>query len=236
MNLGAYAEYALATAWQIVKLPGAVDFRTAAASMLQGMTAHYLTRSTYMLKPGDTALVHAAAGGAGLLIVQMAKLAGARVIGTVSTLEKETFARAAGADHVIRYTETDFEPPVKELTAGQGVEVVYDSVGRDTFERSLSCLKRRGLMVLFGQSSGPVPAIDPNILNPKGSLYLTRPSLAHYIAGRPELAWRAGEVLGWIADGKLQVRIHASFPLADAAAAHRALEGRATTGKLLLIP
>jgi len=236
MNLGAYADYALATAWQLVRLPDSVDFRLGAATMLQGMTAHYLTRSTYALKPGDTALVHAAAGGVGLLLVQMAKLAGARVIGTVSTAEKEALARDAGADHVIRYTETPFEPAVKELTAGQGVDVVYDSVGRDSFEGSLNSLKRRGLLALFGQSSGPVPPIDPNILNPKGSLYLTRPSLAHYISGRQELAWRAGEVFGWIAEGKLRVRIHDTFPLSDAAAAHRALEGRATTGKVLLTP
>jgi len=236
MNLGAYADYALATAWQLVRLPDSVDFRLGAATMLQGMTAHYLTRSTYALKPGDTALVHAAAGGVGLLLVQMAKLAGARVIGTVSTAEKEALARDAGADHVIRYTETPFEPAVRELTAGQGVDVVYDSVGRDSFEGSLNSLKRRGLLALFGQSSGPVPPIDPNILNPKGSLYLTRPSLAHYISGRQELAWRAGEVFGWIAEGKLRVRIHDTFPLSDAAAAHRALEGRATTGKVLLTP
>jgi NADPH2:quinone reductase len=236
MNMGAYAEFALVTAWQLVRLPDPVSFETGAAAMLQGMTAHYLTRSTYPLKPGDTALVHAAAGGAGLLVVQMAKLAGARVIGTVSTPEKEKLALDAGADHVIRYTETPFEPAVRELTSGQGVEVVYDSVGRDTFEGSLGSLKRRGMLVLFGQSSGPVPPLDPNILNPKGSLYLTRPSLAHYLGGRSELTWRAGEVLGWIADGKLKLRVHRIHPLAEAAAALRALEGRATTGKLLMAP
>jgi NADPH2:quinone reductase len=236
MNLGSYAEYALVTAWQLVRLPDAVDFRTGAAAMLQGMTAHYLTRSTYRLGPGDTALVHAAAGGAGLLVVQMAKLAGARVIGTVSTPEKEQLAREAGADHVIRYRETDFEAAVKELTGGRGVEVVYDSVGRDTFDRSLGALKRRGTLVLFGQSSGPVAPVDPTLLNTKGSLYLTRPTLGHYVADRDELAWRSGEVLGWLAQGKLRLRIHATYPLAEAAAAHRALQGRTTTGKLLLVP
>ncbi|PYV18490.1 MAG: NADPH:quinone reductase [Acidobacteria bacterium] len=236
MNLGAYGEYALARAWQLVPLPSALDFTTAAAATLQGMTAHYLTHSTYPLRPGETALVHAAAGGAGLLIVQMAKLRGARVIGTVSTEEKAARARAAGADHVVRYTETDFQAAVREITAGAGVEVVYDSVGRDTFDRSLDCLKPRGFMVLFGQSSGPVPPLDPNILNPKGSLFLTRPSLAHYAATRQELLWRAGDVLGLLAEGKLTVTIDRKLPLRDAAAAHRALEARETTGKVLLIP
>jgi NADPH:quinone reductase len=236
MNLGAYAEYALANAGQLVKLPAGVDFKTGAAALLQGMTAHYLTHSTFPLQSGQTALVHAAAGGAGLLVVQMAKMIGARVIGTVSTEEKAALARAAGADHVILYQQVDFESEVKKITEGKGVEVVYDSVGRNTFDKGLNCLRRRGMMVLFGQSSGPVPPVDPNILNPKGSIYLTRPSLAHYTALPDELQWRAGDVLKWIQSGKLKLRIDQSFPLKDAASAHRALEGRQTKGKVLLQP
>lgn len=236
MNLGAYAERGIVNAWQLVRLPAGLDARTAAAAMLQGMTAHYLTHATYPLKPGETALVHAAAGGAGLLIVQMAKLVGARVIGTVSTEAKAELARQAGADHVILYTRTDFEPEVKKITGGAGCDVVYDSVGRDTYERSLGCLRRRGMLVLFGQSSGAVPPFDPAILNTKGSLYLTRPSLGHYTATRAELQERAGAVLGWLTDGKLKLRIDRTFPLSRAADAHRALEGRETTGKVLLLP
>jgi NADPH2:quinone reductase len=234
MARGSYAELAVVPAAQLVKIPDGVAFEQAAASMLQGMTAHYLTRSTFPLKAGDTCLVHAAAGGAGLLIVQMAKSIGARVLGTVSTEAKADLARANGADDVIRYTEQDFEQAVKQLTGGRGVDVVYDSVGKTTFDKSLNCLRPRGTMVLFGQSSGAVPPVDPNILNPKGSLYLTRPSLAHYVLSREELLWRSGEVLTAVASGALRLRIDRSYPLAQAGDAHRALEGRATAGKLLL--
>ena len=236
MARGSYAEYAVVPSAQLVRLPDGVTFEQGAAAMLQGMTAHYLTRSTFPLKAGDTCLVHAAAGGAGLLIVQLAKAAGARVIGTVSTQAKADLARSNGADHVIRYTEEDFEQAVKQLTGNHGVDVVYDSVGRTTFDKSLNCLKPRGMMVLFGQSSGAVPPMDPNILNPKGSLFLTRPSLAHYVLTRDELLWRSGEILSAVAAGTLRLRIDRTYPLAQAADAHRALEGRATTGKLLLTP
>jgi NADPH2:quinone reductase len=200
------------------------------------MTAHYLASTTYPLKPGDTCLVHAAAGGVGLLLCQIAKLRGARVIGTVSTPEKAALARAAGADEVIRYTAQDFEAEVKRLTNGAGLQVIYDSVGQTTFDKGLNCLARRGMMVLYGQSSGPVGPIDPQVLSQKGSLFLTRPTLAHYIATRAELLARAGEVLGWLETGRLKVRIDREFPLAQAAEAHRQLEGRKTTGKVLLIP
>jgi NADPH:quinone reductase len=236
MQRGSYAEYAVVPSWQLVKIPDGLDFQHAAAVMLQGMTAHYLTHSTYALKSGDTCLVHAAAGGAGGLIVQMAKMRGARVFGTVSTEDKERIAREAGADEVIRYTEQDFEAEVKRLTGGRGVDVVYDSVGATTFEKSLSSLRPRGLMALFGQSSGPVPPFDPSILNGKGSLFLTRPSLAHHAASREELEWRAGDVLGWVASGQLKLRIDRTYPLAGAAQAHRDLESRKTAGKLLLLP
>jgi NADPH2:quinone reductase len=220
--------------WQLVKIPEHVDFATASAAMLQGMTAHYLTHSTWPLKSGDTCLVHAAAGGAGGLTVQMAKMLGARVLGTVSTAEKAQIARAHGADETILYTEQDFEAEVKRLTGGRGVDVVYDSVGRTTFEKSLGCLRPRGLLALFGQSSGAVAPFDPNILNAKGSLFLTRPALAHHLLTRDELLWRAGDVLHWIDAGKLKLRIDHIYPLVEAAAAHRALEGRHTAGKLLL--
>lgn len=236
MNLGAYAEYSLANAWQLVKLPQEVSFETGAAVMLQGMTAHYLTHSTFELKAGQTALIHAAAGGAGLLIVQMAKRIGARVIGTVSTREKAQRAREAGADHAILYGQVDFEEEVRRITQGEGVDVVYDSVGKATFEKSLSCLRRRGMLVLFGQSSGPVDPFDPNILNPKGSLYLTRPSLAHYASTREELEWRSRDVLEWVAAGELKVHVDRKIPLRDAAEAHRLLEQRKTTGKVVLVP
>jgi NADPH2:quinone reductase len=195
-----------------------------------------LTHSTYPLKPGESCLVHAAAGGTGSLIVQMAKMLGARVFGTVSTEEKAKIARQAGTDDIIQYTSQDFEAEVKRLTGGRGVDVVYDSVGQSTFDKSLNCLRPRGVLALFGQSSGPVPSFDPNILNGKGSLFLTRPSLAHHLLSRDELVWRAGDVLDWIASGKLKLRIERTYPLADAAAAHRDLEGRKTAGKLLLIP
>jgi NADPH2:quinone reductase len=204
--------------------------------MLQGMTAHYLAHSTYPLKAGDGCLVHAAAGGVGLLLCQMAKRAGALVIGTVSTEDKARLARTAGADHVILYTREDFEAEVKRITGGKGLQVVYDSVARDTFEKSLNCLAPRGYLVLYGQSSGPIGPFDPQILNQKGSLYLTRPSLQHYTATREELVQRAGAVLSWAQAGQLTLRIGATFPLVQAAEAHRQLEGRKTTGKVLLLP
>jgi NADPH2:quinone reductase len=234
MARGSYAEYAVVPATLLVKLPNHVDFQAAAAAMLQGMTAHYLTHSTYPLKSGDTCLVHAAAGGAGGLLVQMAKMLGARVFGTVSTDEKAAIAREHGVDEVIFYTRQDFEVEVKRLTNGRGVDVVYDSVGKTTFDKSLNSLRPRGMMALFGQSSGAVPPFDPGILNAKGSLLLTRPSLAHHVATREELLWRAGDVLNWVAGGKLKLRIDRTYPLAEAAAAHRDLEGRRTAGKLLL--
>ncbi|HEU4390416.1 MAG TPA: quinone oxidoreductase [Blastocatellia bacterium] len=236
MTPGSYAEYTLVPAARLVKMPDGVDSRTAAAAMLQGMTAHYLTTSTYPLKPGDVALIHAAAGGVGLLLIQMVKRIGARAIGTVSTPAKEQLANEAGADDVIRYTEQDFEQEVKRLTGGKGLQVVYDSVGKDTFLKSLNCLAPRGLLALFGQSSGPVPPFDAGLLAQRGSLFLTRPSLAHYCLTRGELLWRAGEVLGWIQSGELKIRIERVFPLAEAAEAHRQLEGRKTTGKVLLVP
>ena len=233
---GAYAEYVVVPAGKLVRLPQEIDFRSAAAVMLQGMTAHYQAFSTYPLKSGDTCLVHAAAGGVGLLLVQMAKQCGARVFGTVSTEEKAALARSAGADEVILYTQKDFEQDVKSLTDGKGVNVVYDSVGKDTFEKSLNCLSLQGYLVLYGQSSGPVPPFDPAILNTKCSLFLTRPSLFHYIADRASLEKRAEEVLDWVAKGQLNLRIEHVFPLAEAADAHSSLEGRKTTGKVLLIP
>ena len=233
---GAYAQYAAVPAQRLVVLPAGVSTKQGAAAMLQGMTAHYLACSTYPLKRGDTCLVHAAAGGVGLLLCQIAKMRGARVIGTVSTEAKAKLAREAGADEVILYTTQDFEAEVKRLTSGRGVQVVYDSVGKTTFEKGLSCLAPRGLMALYGQSSGPIGTFDPQVLNQKGSLFLTRPSLVHHVATREELLQRAGEVLGWIRDGKLRLRTEFEFPLKDAAEAHRALEGRKTTGKVLLIP
>jgi NADPH2:quinone reductase len=233
---GSYAELALVPADRAVVLPEGIDTRTAAALMLQGMTAHYLATSTYPLKPGDTCLVHAAAGGVGLLLVQMAKRRGSRVFGTVSTEEKARLAREAGADEVILYTREDFLEAVRRLTGGRGVQVVYDSVGRTTAEKSLDCLAPLGMMVFYGNSSGPVPPVDPLVLSRKGSLFLTRPSLGHYVADRASLEARAGEVLRDTATGLLRVRIDRTFPLAEAAEAHRALEGRHTTGKVLLLP
>ncbi len=233
---GAYAQYAAVPAQRLVVLPAGVSTKQGAAAMLQGMTAHYLACSTYPLKKGDTCLVHAAAGGVGLLLCQIAKMRGARVIGTVSTEEKAKLAREAGADEVILYTTQDFEAEVKRLTSGKGVQVVYDSVGKTTFDKGLNCLARRGMMVLYGQSSGPIGSFDPLLLSQKGSLFLTRPTLADYIVTRAELLERAGEVLGWLKSGKLKLRIDHEFPLAQAAEAHRALEGRKTTGKLLLLP
>jgi NADPH:quinone reductase len=233
---GSYAEFAVVPAERLIVLPNGISTRQAAAAMLQGMTAHYLTTSTYPLKPGDACLIQAAAGGVGLLLCQMAKMRGSRVLGTVSTEEKAKLAREAGADDVILYTKQDFEAEVKRLTSGTGVQVVYESVGEATFAKSLNCLAVRGMLVLFGQSSGPVKPVDPQILNQKGSLFLTRPTLAHHIATRAELVQRSGDVLGWIAQGRLKLRIGAELPLKDAAEAHRALEGRKTTGKILLIP
>ncbi|MEK6664811.1 MAG: quinone oxidoreductase, partial [candidate division NC10 bacterium] len=234
--LGSYAQFAAVPATRLVKLPEGLDGKAGAAAMLQGMTAHYLSHATYPLKPGDWCLVHAAAGGVGLLLCQMAKMRGARVIGTVSTEAKAKLAREAGADEVILYTTQDFEAEVKRITGGAGVPVVYDSVGKTTFDKSLNCLAPRGVMALYGQSSGPVPPLDPAILNQKGSLFLTRPSLVHHTATREELLQRSGEVLGWIKAGKLKLRIDLTLPLAQAADAHRQLEGRQTTGKVLLIP
>ena len=233
---GAYAEYAAVPASRLVTLPSGITPKQGAAAMLQGMTAHYLATSTYPLKSGDTCLVHAAAGGVGLLLCQMAKMRGARVIGTVSTEEKAKLAREAGAADVILYTHQDFEAEVKRLTDGTGVHVVYDSVGKTTFDKGFNCLRPRGLMALYGASSGPVGPFDLQTLNAKGSLFVTRPSLNHHVATREELVQRASEVLGWIRDGKLKLRTELEFPLKDAPEAHRALEGRKTTGKVLLIP
>lgn len=234
--MGSYAEKAAVPADRLVKLPEGLSARDGAAAMLQGMTAHYLACSTYPLKAGEACLVHAGAGGVGLILIQIAKLRGARVFATTSTEEKAALAREAGADEVILYTEQDFAAEVRRLTDGRGVQAVYDGVGRATFDRGLDSLARRGMMVLFGQASGPVPPFDPAILNAKGSIYLTRPSLFHYIVEREELASRAGDVLGWIREGRLKLRIGLELPLGEAAEAHRALEGRATTGKVLLLP
>jgi NADPH2:quinone reductase len=233
---GSYAEMNAVPADRLVKLPAGASAKDGAASMLQGLTAHYLVKSSYPLKKGDTCLVHAAAGGMGLLLCQMGKMLGATVIGTVSTEEKAALAKSAGADHVILYSRQDFEPEVKSITGGRGVDVVYDGVGASTFDKSLNCLRPRGFMILFGAASGPVPPLDLQILNVRGSLFLQRPSLTHHIATREELLQRAGDVLGWIRDGKIKLRIEHQFPLAQAAEAHKALEGRKTTGKILLIP
>ena len=234
--LGSYAEYAAVPAERLVKIPSGVSDREAAAAILQGMTAHYLAHDTYPLKSGETALIHAAAGGVGLLLVQMAHNIGARVIATVSTEEKAQLARAAGADEVILYMQADFEAETKRLTGGKGVDVVYDSVGKTTFDKSLNVLRPRGMMVLFGGSSGAVPAMDPLLLLQKGSIYLTRPTLGNYTSTTSELRQRAGAVFGMIRDGKLKLRIEHVYPLAEVEQAHRDLEGRKTTGKILLIP
>ena len=234
--VGAYAEFAVVPVDRLVPLPDRVSARLGAAVMLQGLTAHYLVRATYRLHRADACLVHAAAGGVGLLLCQMASRLGSRVIATVSTDEKAELAREAGAAEVILYTREDFVPAVRRLTGGAGVQVVYDSVGRTTFHQSLECLAPRGTMVLYGQSSGPVEPFDPQLLNQRGSLFLTRPSLGHYTATRQELLERAAEVLGDVADGSLRVRIGREHPLAEAADAHRELEGRRTTGKVLLLP
>jgi NADPH2:quinone reductase len=234
--LGSYAEYAAVPASRLVKIPDELDFEQAAAAMLQGMTAHYLLHSSYPLKKDETALIHAAAGGVGLLLVQMAKKIGARVIATAGTHEKAQLARDAGADECIVYTEADFETETRRLTDGAGVHVVYDGVGKATFDKDLNVLRPRGYLVLFGGASGAVPPFDLIKLSQKGSLFITRPTLAHYTLTREELEWRASDVLGSIARGELKLRIHKIYPLAEAAHAHRDLEGRKTTGKLLLKP
>ena len=233
---GSYAEYAIVPTVKLAPLPSNLDSKSAAALMLQGITAHYLTHSTYPLKNGETALVHAAAGGVGLLLVQLAKMRGARVIGTVSTEAKVQLAKQAGADEVILYTQVDFSAEAKRLTGGAGVHVVYDSVGATTFEKSLDCLRPCGYLALFGQSSGPVPPVDPAKLAAKGSLFLTRPSLPHYILNRAELLKRTGDLFHWTASGALKLRIDKVFPLSETAAAHRLLENRKTTGKVVLVP
>lgn len=235
-SLGSYAEFAAVPAARLVKVPDELSFEQAAAAMLQGMTAHYLLYSTYKLQEGETALVHAAAGGVGLLLVQMAKKIGARVIATAGTEEKAQLARDAGADECIVYTQTNFETETRRLTEGKGVHVVYDGVGKATFDKDLEVLRPRGYLVLFGGSSGAVPPFDLIKLSQKGSLYVTRPTLNHYTATRAELEWRAGEVMRMIVAGDLKLRIHKVYPLADAEEAHRDLEGRKTTGKLLLKP
>jgi len=235
MSLGSYAEYAAVPASRLVKVPADVSLRGAAALMLQGMTAHYLVESTFPLQRGQTALIHAGAGGVGLLLTQLAKAKGATVITTVSTDEKAALSKRAGADHVVKYTETAFAPEVKRLTDGKGVHVVYDSVGKTTFDGSLDSLSVRGYLVLFGSSSGPVPPVDPQILNTKGGLFLTRPSLAQYSQTPEEIAWRAGAIFEAVRNGTLNVRVERDYPLAEAARAHGDLEGRKTTGKLLLL-
>lgn len=234
--IGAYADLALAPAAQTVAVPAAIDLRTAAAVMLQGLTAHYLSADTFPLGSDHVALVHAGAGGVGLLLIQLARRRGARVIATVGSDAKAELARAAGADAVCVYTRDAFPAAVRAFTGGRGVDVAYDSVGRDTFADTLECLRPRGLLVSFGNSSGPVSPVAPLLLMQKGSLFLTRPTLAHHVATPEELSRRAGELFRWIAGGELRVRVGATFPLADAAEAHRALEGRATTGKVLLLP
>ena len=233
---GSYAQMNVCPADRLVKLPDGLSFRDGAAAMLQGLTAHYLVTSTYPLKRGDTCLVHAAAGGMGLLLCQMGKMLGATVIGTVSTEAKAALAKQAGADHVILYTQQDFDTETKRLTGGRGVDVIYDGVGQTTFLKGFDCLRPRGLMALYGAASGPVPLFDLQVLNAKGSLFVTRPSLNHHIASREELVQRSGDVLGWIRDGKIKLRVELTFPLEKAADAHRALEGRQTPGKVLLLP
>ncbi len=232
----AYAEYAIVPVARLIPVPDGVSLEDAAAAMLQGLTAHYLATSTYPLQPGETALVHAAGGGVGQLLTQIAKKRGARVFGTVSTEEKAELARASGADEVIYYTREDFAAATRRLTDGKGVHVVYDSVGHDTFDKSLDSLRLRGYLVLYGQSSGPVAPVNPQILNAKGSLFLTRPTLVNYIATREELLQRTNELFSWIKEGAVRVRIDKTFPLSEAAEAHRYLEGRHTKGKVLLIP
>jgi NADPH2:quinone reductase len=236
MNRGSYAEFALVPSWQLVQVPAALELNQAAAAMLQGMTAHYLSHSTFPLQQGDTCLIHAAAGGVGLLLAQMAKMRGATVIGTVSTAAKAEKARAAGADHIVLYNEQDFQAEARRITGGRGVDVVYDSVGAATWDKSIDSLRPRGMMVTFGNASGAVPPIQPLLLSAKGSLFLTRPTLANYCATREELLQRAGDVLGWIAAGRLKLHIERTYPMSQAAQAHIDLAARKTTGKLLLDP
>jgi len=236
LQRGAYAEYAVIADWQLVKLPARIDARTAAASLLQGMTAHYLTYSTYPLTERDTALVHAAAGGAGQWVVACAKKRGARVIGTTSTAEKAQIAREAGCDEVILYTEQEFDKEVRRLTGGRGVDVVYDSVGASTWDKSIDSLRPRGMMVSYGNASGPVPPVAPLVLNQKGSLFLTRPTLAHHVATHEELSWRASDIFNMILSGQFTPQIHKTYSLAEAGQAQEDLAGRKTTGKLLLVP
>ena len=236
MEQGTYAEYALATAWKLVPVPDGVDLQQAATLMVQGMTAHFLACSTYPLQAGDTALVHAAAGGVGQILVQIAKRRGARVIATVSTDEKARIAREVGADEVIMYTSEDFEARTRDLTDGKGVHVVYDGVGQSTFEKSLNSLRPRGYMVSYGNASGAPPPVAPLVLMNKGSLFLTRPTMGHYVLDRAELLSRANDLFNWTADGELRLRIDRTWPLAQAADAHRYLEGRGTKGKVLLLP
>jgi NADPH2:quinone reductase len=233
---GSYAEFYALPAWHLHKLPPSIDFQTAAAAMLQGMTAHYLTHSTYNVKKNDAVLVHAAAGGTGLLLVQIAKMRGARVFGTVSTAEKARHVMAAGADAVINYSERDFAAEIRNLTQGAGVTVVYDSVGKATYEKSLASLSALGTLVIFGQSSGPVPPFDTAVLNAKGSLTLARPSLTHHVSSHSDVDWRAGDLFRWIQAGDLRIKLAETFPLSQAAEAHRALESRRTVGKLVLLP
>ncbi|MGH9463218.1 MAG: quinone oxidoreductase family protein [Vicinamibacteria bacterium] len=235
-TLGAYAEQAVVPVEKLVTLPDGLETKDAAAALLQGLTAQYLTRSTFPLKPGHTVLIHAAAGGVGLLLVQAAKHLGARVLGTVSTDEKERAATEAGADAIMRYEKMDFAAEVKKLTEGRGVDVVYDPVGKSTYEKSIASLAPRGMLVLFGNASGPVPPIDPLALSAAGSIFLTRPTLFHHVATREELLSRSRELFSWLQSGKLRLTIHRSLPLGDASQAHRLLEGRKTTGKLLLVP
>lgn len=236
MALGAYAEYAVVPAWRLVKFPDAMDFKAGAAVMLQGMTAHYLTHSTFPLKRGDRALVHAGAGGVGQLLIQISKKLGASVYATVGNEAKAQLAREAGADETVIYSKQDFEAEIKRMTENRGVDVVYDSVGAATFEKSLNCLRPRGYMVLYGQSSGPVPPVDPSALFSKGSLFLTRPSLTHYAMTREETLSRAGALFDWIGKGELKLRVDHAFPLRDCGKAHEALASRQTTGKVVLIP
>lgn len=235
MSRGSYAEYAVVPAWQLVPVPEGLDDKSAAAIMLQGMTAHYLATSTFPLSAGNTCIIHAAAGGVGLLLVQIAKMRGARVIATVGNAEKGELAKQAGADDIVIYTEQDFQVEARRLTGGKGVDVVYDSVGASTFHKSLDSLRPRGMMVSYGNASGPAPAIEPLLLSQKGSLFLTRPTLAAYAANREELLARTGDLFGWVGSGKLNLRVEHTYPLRDAGRAHTDLEARKTTGKLLLL-
>lgn len=236
MNVGSYAEYCIVPAWKLVKIPDGIDFKTACAAMLQGMTAHYLAHSTFKLNDNHDILLHAAAGGVGLLLVQMAKKIGAKVIGTVGNKEKAKLAKENGADEIIIYTEEDFEEKVKELMNGNGVDVVYDSVGKATFLKSLNCLKRRGMLVSFGQSSGAIPEFNTRILSEKGSLYLTRPTLADYASNKEEISQRTTDIFSWIKNKELKIRVHNVFKLSEAKEAHKELEGRRSSGKVLLMP